>query len=253
MHRSPLSFVLVSLCLALLPQSAGAQADIAQIYVMTPKMGMGAEFQTALRQHVQWRAENGDPWTWDVYEVVNGENIGTFIARSGDHEWADFDTYDAGFGPRGGTNFSETVGPLLEDVTNQITMTDTANAQWPENADDYVMLQLITLHLKPAHEQEFRQLTGKFHEAILKTNWPAHYAWTYPLSGGMGPTATLVLPFRNWADLEEPETPFPAMLAQAYGDEEATEILTAYSNCYTHFETSIVRFRPELSVMSRGM
>ena len=253
MHRSPLSLVLVSLCLGLLPQSAGAQAEIAWIYVMTPKMGMGAEFQTALRQHVQWRAENGDPWTWGVYEIVNGDNVGTFIARSGDHEWADFDTYDAGFGPRGATNFWATVGPLIEGNTSQITMTDTANARWPENADEYVMFQLITLHLKPAHVEEFTQLIGKFHEAILKTNWPAHYAWTYPLSGGMGPTATLVLPFRNWADFEEPETSFPAMLAQAYGDEEATALLTAYSNCYTHSETSILRFRPELSVMPRGM
>ena len=54
--------------LGLVTQDVWAQANnIARIYVLTPKSGMAAEFETALGQHAEWRREHNDPWTWMVH------------------------------------------------------------------------------------------------------------------------------------------------------------------------------------------
>ncbi|MCG8605518.1 hypothetical protein MJD09_11035 [bacterium] len=81
-----------SLCLTI--SSALAQPNnLAKMYHVKVKAGYGAQFETALKQHVEWRKAEGDPWTWNVYQVANGMNLGDFIFRSGDHTWADMDSY----------------------------------------------------------------------------------------------------------------------------------------------------------------
>ncbi len=41
--------------------TAMGQDNIARTYSITPKAGMRAQFEAALREHVQWRTANNDP------------------------------------------------------------------------------------------------------------------------------------------------------------------------------------------------
>ena len=93
MHKTKtLATLLVALLLGLASQNAWAQQNnLARIYFIEAKVGMAAGFETALKQHAEWRKEQGDPWSWFVWQVVNGENLGSFVIRSGDHAWGDFD------------------------------------------------------------------------------------------------------------------------------------------------------------------
>jgi hypothetical protein len=43
---------------------------------------------------MEFRQEQGDPWSWGIGQVVVGENLGTYYALSGPHSWADFDAYN---------------------------------------------------------------------------------------------------------------------------------------------------------------
>ena len=69
------------------PEAAQGQTeDIAQSYVHTVQPEMIAQFEEAVKQHMQWRKQNNDPWEWTWYQVVNG-GLGRYLVRSGNHRW----------------------------------------------------------------------------------------------------------------------------------------------------------------------
>jgi hypothetical protein len=247
-HRT-LSRLLLLFCMSIVSENALAQDNLARAYTFTPKQGMSAGFVTALAAHVEWRKENGDPWQWRTLEIVTGDEVGSFIVRSGDHTWADFDAYDAGFGPQGSTHFGATVTPLLESMRNSITIGDTTNVRWPEDDSEYTLFQLVRYKLIPDRVQQFNEAVTKIHNAVVQQDYPAFYTFISPFVGGMGPVTTLVLPYRNWAGLEAPEQPLAAMMAEVYGAEEAASIFTEFASCYTEIESLVVRRRPDLSVL----
>jgi hypothetical protein len=249
MNHRTLPTLLLFLCVTFASGALVAQADIARVYQFKPKQGMSAGFQSAFSQHVEWRKQNGETWNWSTFEVINGDEVGTFIVRSGSHTWPDFDAYDAGFGPRGSENFSATVLPLVDWYTNSIASTDTTNVRWPEVDPGFLLFQTVTYHLKPDHMQQFWQGIGKFHQAIEQTDYPVNYAFTIPENGGKGPTVTLVLPYKSWAEFAGPDQPMDAMMVEVYGEEEAMAIFTEFASCYTAVESAVLRFRPELSVI----
>ncbi len=236
--------------LGLVTQNVWAQANnIARIYVLTPKSGMAAEFETALGQHAEWRREHGDPWTWIVHQVTAGANLGDYVIRSGDHSWSDFDAYDAGFGPEGSVHFNATVDPLMESVSSFITASDTTNVRWPDDPNSINLLQVRRYDLKPGQRPTFFQAINKYHQAIVQTNYPFHYAFANLVSGGPGPAVTVVFPYENWAAFQGPEqTPFQLMV-EVYGQEEATAIFEQFFSTFTGTENWVIRVRWDLSVI----
>ncbi len=236
--------------LGLVTQDVWAQANnIARLYVLTPKSGMAAEFETALGQHAEWRREHDDPWTWIVHQVNSGPNLGDYVIRSGNHSWSDFDAYDAGFGPEGTVHFNATVDPLMESASSFITRGDTTNIRWPDDPNSVNLLQVTTYHLKPGQRPTFFQAVNKYHQAIVQTNRPTHYAFTNLHSGGPGPAVTVVFPYENWAAFQGPEQTLGQLMVEVYGQEEATAAFEQFTSTFTGTESWVIRVRWDLSVI----
>ena len=47
--------------------------ELGRIWTFTPKMGQGPAFEGALRNHMEFRKAQGDPWDWEIWQVVVGE------------------------------------------------------------------------------------------------------------------------------------------------------------------------------------
>lgn len=229
------------------PADAGAQ-ELARLYRFTP--ANGGAFQAALDKHARDRIEHDDPWGWMVMEVVAGEDLGDFIVRSGGHTWADFDAYDQGFGPESGLHFEVSVAPVVEDVTSWITEEDTANSRLPGDAEwpDINLIQVITYHLRPGQQQAFNEAVATVHGAIEASDWPARYAWVDPVAGLHGPQKVLAIFYENWADFEQPETPMYQMLQDELGEDEAQSVMERFGQTFRHVESSVLRWRRDLSV-----
>lgn len=224
-----------------------AQAqDLARLYHVTPA-DAGA-FEAALAEHVAHRIEQGDPWGWTVMQVVSGEDLGDFIYRSGSHEWADFDAYDEGFGGEAGQHYQETVAQHVADTRQWVTATDTANSRLPAEWDAIHLIGVTTYHLEPGMQQQFDEVIGTIHGAIVDADWPAHYSWVYMVTGTGGPQRTLAVFHENWADFEQPEPPFMQMLQQQLGEDEAKNVMERLGETYRYIENMVVRIRPDLSV-----
>lgn len=251
--RSVVAAVAAVLALSLVPAPDAAAQELARVYHVTPK-DVGA-FEAALSKHVKDRIEHDDPWSWGVYQVVVGKNLGDFYYRSGGHSWADFDEYDEGFGSEAGLHYEVNVAPLVKDTDLTITMEDTANSRYPSEEEwpDIELIEVVTYHLEPGMEQRFEQAVGAIHEAIMGSDWPARYAWANPVSGAEGPQKTLALFFEDWADMQEPETPFYEMLQEEMGEDETQEMMERLGNSFRSYESMVLRMRRDLSVPPPGM
>jgi hypothetical protein len=250
MGNKKLFLVLISVfCLGLLSQNLLAQQNsLARMYHVKVKAGHGVEFAAALKEHAAWRKQAGDPWTWVVYQVANGKDLGHYLIRSGGHTWSEFDEYED-FLRKGGVEFNKTVGPHVKSVSNVITAVDTVNIDWPENWQDVNLISLVTYHLKPGHGPAFTQAVSKYHKAIQDNNRDVHYAFGWTVNGGKGPTVSLALPFMNWADMEGPEESMREFMQRVMGEEEAKNVYMEFNGTYTSLESRILRVRWDLSVM----
>lgn len=226
---------------------------IARVYVMTPAPGQQQAFEKALTAHAQWRKQAGDPWSWSVYQVVDGEDLGSFLVRSGGHTWADLDAYDAGFGQRGDARFNADVGPLLAHISSSITQEDTSLVRMPDSPDGYTLVQVTRYHVKPEKSQAFHALVGKIHRAIVDSDWPVHYAFVNTVSGADGQDVIMAGFHDGWADFAEPDPSFDQMLARKYGEEAAGKMMHTFGDAVWGWDSMTLRLRPEMSVMHESM
>ena len=241
--------LLAAFWLSLFSQSLFAQANnLAKIYFVNVKSGHGAEFVAALKEHVEWRKQASDPWTWSVYQIVNGQNLGDFVIRSGGHTWADLDSYEE-FLAKGAVEFNKNVGPHIESTSNTITAVDTTNINWYPNNDDVNLISVITYHLKPGHERAFTQAINKYHTAIKENNRETYYAFAWNVNGGSGPSVSLVLPYKNWAEMQGPDESLRTFMERVLGSEEAQQLSDEFNSTYHTRESSVLRLRRDLSVI----
>jgi hypothetical protein len=254
MTRYRITFLIsVFVALALLPAVSQAQS-VSRLWAFTPKAGAGPAVAEAIRAHVAFRDGLGDPWDWDIYEVEVGEETGKFYAASWNHSWPDFDAYDAwDNGPAAGTHFQATVAPLLEDVSNEIMRSNPDIVKLPTDPN-YVptLLNVTDFYLIPGKQMAFSEAIKKIHEAIVAADMPFYYSSDTRETGGTGPIFSIAGWGQSWADFADPDPSMEQAMVQQYGEEEAMEIFTAFSEAVHHWDSFVVRYRPDLS-SARGM
>jgi len=241
---SPILFILA---LALLPVATQGQT-ISQMWEFTPKAGSGTAFAEALKAHIEYRKSQGDPWTWEVYEEEVGPNPGKFYVGSWDHSWSDLDAYDAwGAGGEAGAHFQATAAPLLEDMTTYITQDGPIN-RYPDDPNwSPTLVNVTVFHLLPGKQMAFQDAIMKVDEAIKNSSMPFYYSSSLLAAGDSGPAFSVAGFGENWADFADPDPSMEQVMTDMYGEDEAMEIFTAFSEAVHHWDSFIVRARPDLS------
>jgi len=233
----------LALILGFSTASFGQAANINRVFYLTPKADMQTQFETALKQHAQWRKDNGDPWAWEVFQVINGQNMGDYIVISGGHKWSDFDDYND-FRPKGYQHFAANVAPLVEANTSVISATDTTIVRGVEGA--YPLVQVIYYKLAPGKTQQFAEAAGKYHKAFMEKDYPARYALGWNVNGGNF-DALLVFPQDNWAAFEGPDTSTMEVMQEVYGEQEAKAIAEAFETSIAESRSIVMLRRSDLS------
>jgi len=232
--------------LAWLPTESRAQ-DISQFWTFTVEPENMGAFEAALKAHIEFREAQGDPWDWQTSQVVVGKGIGTYYVASWDHSWADMDAYDAwGQSSMVSTHFMATVVPLLEDMTTDLTQ-DGPISRMPADPTGINLVNVTTFHLIPGKQMQFMETIQKFHEAISEADMPFYYGSDYLVAGGEGPVFSLAGFGESWADFADPDPSMEQVMMEKYGEEEAMEIFNDFGESFTHWDSFVVRTRPDLS------
>ena len=225
---------------------AGGLLD--KVWTIIPKKGSEVKFDKAFAEHVQWRRDHKDPWTWEVYVEVDGPETGAYFARSGNHNWSDFDAYDASdFSAQAGAHWNATMAPHVGEIRSSMSQYLPDISQWPNDAPEYQLFQLITYRIKQGQHRNFTSAAGALADALKEAKWPYHWAFMDHQSGQL-PSVLLVLPSLKWADMAEPNPNVFQAVANVRGQEKAGQMFDAYSATLARTDAVVVRRLPTLAV-----
>ena len=169
------------------------------------------------------------------------------MIRSGNHRWADLDVRYAwddrvGAGP----HFASTVGPYVESEDSSIAQLDDALSR---PLDDYSEITLFAVTAFDVRlPGQFREAITKIGEGLDRGDWERSYQWLMEAYGEGTTDATLVIPAENWSGLAPPEKPLPVLLAEVYGEQEASDLMQQLATSIRSQTSYILRVRPDLSL-----
>ncbi|HKZ53504.1 MAG TPA: hypothetical protein VJ085_09535 [Candidatus Acidoferrales bacterium] len=239
----------VALCLLLLALPVATQEEegtIAKIVFFRAKPGMNQQLEDGLKKHMAWHQAQNGTWAWLNWQYETGENSGGYGAGTFGHRWSDFDNVDVG------------EAADLADAGQNIFPYVAEGSQWryyqflpkvskPPAEGTATLAEEVVFHPHYGKDAEFMALIKRIHQAIEKTQWPLNYEWYMLMSGGQGPEYVLVIFHKNYASLQGPEKPFPAMLEEALGRQEAEMVMEHFGKIVKGERSSLLRLRPDLS------
>ena len=219
--------------------------SIAVVHDVKPKVG--ADFDAAMKRHLEWHRQQKDTWALFTWEIISGERSGRYVVISFGHDWKDFDDRTK-FQEADEANVRLTLTPVVDSVTDSyylyradlsVTMQDqTGPAPYDE---------VITFFLKPdAWPPDMENTIKKINEAAKKSNYPLHGEWYELLNGGED-AMVLAIPHKNWADFQPPDKGFVAMLNDAYGEQLNRDLFGRFNRNVRAERSEIIRYRADLS------
>jgi hypothetical protein len=241
-----LAVSLLATCSAFAQSNPG---NIASIETQTPKNGMTQQYEQGRKQKADWHKQQKDPLPLYVFEVLSGDDTGSYLVGRFDQHWADMDkpaiadTADT-------EEFNKVVGNYVQSVTarfyqflSKLSNPDTSSTT-PTKYDE-----VITFRIRHDKIAVFRGGLARLADAVQKTKWPVHYEFYELANGGYDGTFVLAEPHANWADFEDkPDVkPFRDMLKDAFGQAEADSIYDRLESSIESEYSEIIQFRPDLS------
>ncbi|MBY5979591.1 hypothetical protein [Ferrimonas balearica] len=242
-------FIVPLLLLPLSVLAADKPDNLAEMWVITPKVGEAGKFEEALKRHVAYRKDKGDSREWRVYIPTLGNNLNYYVIRSCCSNWAEVDSYLAWQTKnKTGEHWRDNVSPLIASVGHNFAEVDMANSRWPEGDSGFQYFGVTRYSVKAGEGAGTEADKAALSENAKAMNWPYHWAWSWNVGGK--PTLNLVVPYTNYAGMADPDPGFAASLAKHMGDEDkAKALLESWSSHFSGTEYQLYRLRMDLSLV----
>ena len=232
-------------------QDEAENDDIAQVVTITAKDGHQKALEDAITAYHHAMADKEGAWRYQWFSVITGPDTGKYIARSGGHNYADFDaTHD--WDEAADAKFASDVAPHIASAVTTMTRGDDEIGIWPDSMEGYNYFSLTTWHVKQGRNNAFNEGLKKIDATLKAGGWPTYYAFVYPVSGGKGNELLIVSPHKNFADLAPQEPKFMDVMGKAMGEEEAAAFMSEWATNYYPGQNRLVKYRAELSDYGDG-
>ncbi len=219
----------------------------ADMVLITPKDGQGAALEAAIRDYHLWVADKEGHFEYSWYAIESGPNTGKYIARSGDHNWEDFDA-EFEWQDEAAEKFAADVMPLIAHVQRKVTVEIRELANWPESFAGYTHYQVEYWHIENGQYGKWRQGTEQIHSMLAEGGYTGHYGFFSTVSGGKGNEVALVQPMKGYADFAESDPSFFKIVSEALGGPEAfAEFMADWGSTFHIGHSMLVRYLPEAS------
>jgi hypothetical protein len=228
-----------------LPLGAADQPLVTRVTSWKVKAGMEAKFEAGLKKHNEFHRKQGDALGLSTAQVQSGPNTGSYVRFASNWHWQDFDV-EAKMADADQADTAVNTDPYIESATTRYyrLLSDLSR---PKEDGPAAMFAIVFYRVKFDKVDDFTMALRKFHEAIGKTQWPAHYAWFALANGGDGPEFVLSIPHDSFADFNPLEKPFDKMMEEAYGRAEAESISEMFSHSVAGVSSEIIAYRADLS------
>jgi hypothetical protein len=221
--------------------------NVARLVHITPKADHEKSLIEGITKYHHWIAqfEGHHRYTW--YRIATGPNTGKFIARTGNHSWADFDAeYD--WQDQAGEKFQELVAPHIADMTVEYTEEMKDFAHWPESFDGYTHFSVTEWYVKNGQWGKFREGLKTIVDALKEGGYPGHWGFFSLESGGHGGQIRIVGANKGWSDLAEEDPSFLKIMSEKLGGaEEFQAFMADWGSTYKSGHNMMLILMPDAS------
>jgi len=224
---------------------------LARVALITAKDGQGKALEEAIVKyhHLMGKKEGAFRYQW--YSIETGQDTGKYIARSGGHNWADFDAKHD-WDEEAGAKFASLVQPHIENAVVTITKNDDELGIWPDSLEGYEYYSATRWHIKPGHYDAFSEGLKKIDGILKSGGFPGYYTFINTVSGGHGNSVMLVSPRKNFADMAPKEPSFMEVMGKAMGEEETKAFMAEWGTTYKSGQNMLLRHMAEQSDYGDG-
>jgi hypothetical protein len=241
------TFLLTLASVASVQAQDNANEGIAEVVKITPAAGKGPELEKAIAKYHRWMADKDGHFEYNWYMIDTGPETGKYIARSGNHNWADFDVKHD-WDDEADAKFAETIAPLVEHVERSFTRNMDEVSHWPESFDGYTHFMVEDWYVRNGSYGDFMKALGTIHDAMTKSNFAGHWGFLSVATGGHGNQVSLVIPNKGWSGMTEKDPSFSKILTEALGGEEQfATFMSDFGNTFKVGGNRMVRYLPEAS------
>lgn len=190
--------------LLVVPSPAPAQdatGTMTKWFLATVTPGHDLEWEEAAKQHVEWRRQQNDSWTWYTYKIVSGERLGQYLTITTDHAWADFDSPPVSARDDEADRVTR-LGPHIESLSSGFWGELRDLSRPPDMVQPFPLMQIINYGVKVGERATFELNVEQFGQTVDEQNLSAAYLWFMKPDGGAATrTFTRIVPYANWGAL----------------------------------------------------
>lgn len=228
--------------------SAETKLNLADVWIMVPKDGQSAKFETAFKSHLKYRQKQQDPRVWNTYTPVVGRDISFYVVRSCCLSWGDLDSYQQ-WSDKAKVleHWNKNVAPLVSSYEHYFNELDFANSHWPESNDGMKYFAVTQYRVKMGKRGSIVEGKKTLSDYAKAMKWPYYWSWSDQIGGKEN--LSLVIPYNNYADMAPPEVSFyQAIVKHLKSEDKAKEIFKQWSGNFKSTDYTIYRYRPDLSM-----
>ena len=178
MNKIRMFLIVMTVCAIATPLVAQEEEKpppmVAKNHFVTVNSGQALEFEAAYKGHLEWHANKNDTWYWHTWQITNGQNLGQYIIRTGNHTWADFDEH-AEFSKEDSAHYLENVSGYVKKLSSNMVVAVPDISKWP---DDYGIPTMVDCQRLPdrysQYSQAFYHTIEKIHKAIVEKEIALH-------------------------------------------------------------------------------
>jgi len=253
MSKIRMLLIVMTVCAIVAPLMAeeeeAPEMVVAKNHFVTVNSGQALEFEAAYKGHLEWHANKNDTWSWHTWQIVNGQDFGQYIIRTGSHTWADWDEH-ADFSKEDSAHYLENVSGYVKKISSTMVVADPEISRWPEDYGMPTLVDVTVFQVNNEYNRAFYHTMEKIHKAIVEKEIPFTYSWSFVANGGEGPGPTwvLVFPFKSWTEYGDSWEPaFWKLVEEVYGDFETDLIRKMMNKAIVHQENFMAAYREDLS------
>jgi len=220
---------------------------VATVVLITAKDGHDEALIKGITDYHHWVANFDGHMKYTWYEILTGPDTGKYIARSGNHNWADFDA-EYEWQEEAGEVFERNVAPHIASAERTMTEEMDEFSHWPESFEGYTHFQVEDWYIRNGQYGKFRRGLKKVVDTLKAGNFPNYWGFFSVESGGHGNQISLVTANRGWSDFTDTEPSFFDLMSEALGGpEEFDTFMSDWGSTFKSGSSRMVRLMPEAS------
>jgi len=240
------SLTLIALLSTAVAQDQLENDGIAQVVLITARDGQAQALEKAITDYHHYMAGKKGAFRYQWYSILTGPDTGKYIARTGSHNWADFDAKHD-WDEEAAAKFASDVQPYIENADFRLTRSESDLGSWPESMADYPYILVTDWYVKPGQFGAFNAGLKKIDGIFSKAGWTNYIAFVWTVSGGKSGQISLVSPRKSYADMAPKKPSFFEVMSSAMGAEKAQAFLSELGESYKAGRNFMVKYRPKLS------